>query len=654
MEVHAPRKRWRPPRCGLPEHGEAVPEQASHVSRSLTQASWGSFHIPSPNRVMKLAFTCGLRRRCECVELMVRGGLSAIWAFEDSAEQVPKWLVFARIAQTALVLACALAVASPRCPSRRAQLFTAMANMAWGAATTWGVVILSDNDPLKADWLVLNFISVLLIEILCIGLPANLHVACILAHLINCALIVISDGRLAESIDVDFLVAWLTVLAAAGAIALNTFCVRQELYNQLEAEQAATKALISMTCDAGFWMAADGDTIVRGDDYLDTIMGARMEGTRLSERLAESDVKRLRRAIAGRPGSVQLLPATIRRPDAPPFEADLFIVAASAHAKNRFLIGLRLSQPLEVEAPHGTGAPPDGGCEDAVVPVDSQCSSAGVLRHSSALSLATSAAALAADGVSAAIRRQLQAAAWASRAESSADLEGGSVASYPATLASCMLEPLQVQPCVRRHMVDRLLSATGTRHPHLAETVRAALDLCCNHAQGGGLVILAEEQAFAQVFCGGLHEEDAGGVEKSGPILQTSDGGYMTSRLRGVHVSDERFSKAFQEFTQHSETDRWPSDYPDADARNLPKDGAFLLDASGFRLKCAAKLLGLPPPRSWHGVGTKHEAAAACAWAVSGCIALVRSDGGSIHGIVRDGGVLRAYRVLPEPPELAL
>jgi len=119
----------------------------------------------------------------------------------------------------------------------------------------------------------------------------------------------------------------------------------------------------------------------------------------------------------------------------------------------------------------------------------------------------------------------------------------------------------------------------------------------------------------------------------------------MTNLLRGVHIADERFATAFAEFTEHTENDRWPVEHPDAAARGQPKDGAFLINTSGYRLKCSVKLLGLPPPRSWGGVGTKHEAALACAWAIPGSWVLVRSDAGTIHVLFRRDGSLHVQQL---------
>jgi len=117
----------------------------------------------------------------------------------------------------------------------------------------------------------------------------------------------------------------------------------------------------------------------------------------------------------------------------------------------------------------------------------------------------------------------------------------------------------------------------------------------------------------------------------------------MTQRLRNTRVTDERFADAFREFTLHSDNDRWPDDHTDPGARGQPKDGAFLLSTRGYRVKCAAKLLGLPPAGKWESVGTKHEAALACAAAVAGSVVLVRSDSGSVHLVQKLDGVMHVY-----------
>jgi len=231
--------------------------------------------------------------------------------------------------------------------------------------------------------------------------------------------------------------------------------------------------------------------------------------------------------------------------------------------------------------------------------------------------------------------------------------------SLPQTLYSVKAETLRVQTCTREEAVRLLLRQGARESARLAQTLRSALALCCDHAQGGALILITKGEALKMVFHGVGRDPFAeppdpfgafGGSD--GPRLRTSDGGYMTAALRGIHVSDARFAAAFRLFTEHSDTDRWPETHADPRARSQPKDGAFLLDPSGYRLKCAVKLLGLPPAIVWEGVGTKHEAGLAAAWEVEGCIALVRSDSGSVHGIVRDGSTLLAYRIQPDALEL--
>ena len=108
--------------------------------------------------------------------------------------------------------------------------------------------------------------------------------------------------------------------------------------------------------------------------------------------------------------------------------------------------------------------------------------------------------------------------------------------------------------------------------------------------------------------------------------------GYMTERLRDVPVDSVEFLEALQDFSSHSDTDRWPADH---EASSLPKDGFTLVDGiSGRRLKCAARMVGLPmPPYKWDNVGTRHLAALAACWAfrLGPSIVMVRSDSGHVH-----------------------
>jgi len=211
---------------------------------------------------------------------------------------------------------------------------------------------------------------------------------------------------------------------------------------------------------------------------------------------------------------------------------------------------------------------------------------------------------------------------------------GTSEASFPTTLATpAALEPVEAQTCGRAELEDMLL--TGVSPPN-QETIRFAITLICEHAQSGALLAIAPKEAFRATFCNSCN---------GGPMICTADNGYMSDLLHGVHISDERFKSAFRLFTEHSATDRWPQDHAEVAARGQPKDGAFLIDTSGYRVACAAKLMGLSPPKRWRSMGTKHEAALACAWEVEDATVLVRSDSGSIHGIIRKGDRIIVLRL---------
>lgn len=119
--------------------------------------------------------------------------------------------------------------------------------------------------------------------------------------------------------------------------------------------------------------------------------------------------------------------------------------------------------------------------------------------------------------------------------------------------------------------------------------------------------------------------------------------GYMTERLRGVHVGDPAFMQAMRDFSAHSEGDAWPLNH---EASGLPKDGYALLSLNGYRVICAARIQGLPvTPFKWDGVGTRHAAALGTCWAFRRfpAIVLVRSERGKVHGLYHKGGKVVVY-----------
>jgi len=226
------------------------------------------------------------------------------------------------------------------------------------------------------------------------------------------------------------------------------------------------------------------------------------------------------------------------------------------------------------------------------------------------------------------------------------DMSSSTSISLPDTLHSACLPCPAIHECRREEILEMFVNSgshdklPGHEVPQAIDTYVAALELMCDHALGGALVCIADAEAFQQVFAAG--DQDSGGGQ---PCTRSSDQGYMTASLRGIHITDPRFREAFREFTRHTSNDCWPSDHPDESARGRPKDGAFLLSRTGYRVQCSAKLLGLAPVARWANVGTKHEAALACAWAVPGSVVFVRSDRGTLHLVAKQQDKLHVYHL---------
>ena len=220
----------------------------------------------------------------------------------------------------------------------------------------------------------------------------------------------------------------------------------------------------------------------------------------------------------------------------------------------------------------------------------------------------------------------------------------------PSTLMSRRLKQVDVLHCSAEILAETLLSHGDDWNPHLPGTLSAAIELCLKHTGGPALVLIAEKEALRLVFC---DDEDEGSNPESvvGPTMWAADSGYMTERLRNQHVSDPRFAEAFRDFTNSSDGGCWPEDYPDKAARKLEKGGALVLDATGYRLKCAAQTSGLPtPPVMPHRAGKLHHDALAYVWAISPCIALVRDSDGSLDGSVWIAGDAGPHVYHAPPP----
>jgi len=221
------------------------------------------------------------------------------------------------------------------------------------------------------------------------------------------------------------------------------------------------------------------------------------------------------------------------------------------------------------------------------------------------------------------------------RTSSIHDSEGG-------TIVSEFCEELRIESLcassIEEHICCSVASwGTETDSAGPQRVVARALELFSKHAKGGALMAV-------------VPREELKGLEK---ITRTADGRYLTAKLRRVHILTEEFKQIFISSTDHSseECDRWPTNWPDEEGRNQPKDGAMLVSTTGYRLMCAAKLVGLPKAyyRWPKGVGARHETALQLACHLEKAIVFVRSDSGSLHvfSVLTSGGrsQMRVYRV---------
>lgn len=206
------------------------------------------------------------------------------------------------------------------------------------------------------------------------------------------------------------------------------------------------------------------------------------------------------------------------------------------------------------------------------------------------------------------------------------------------TLHSDERKELEVYDCNQTEAVQHALEALargfspsrGMRS--LTATVERALRLVLM-AQSGVCMIIAPDEQLQRL------ESNA----------HCSDDGAMTQYLRGLHVSDREFEKRFLEFTEPTETDRWPKDHPEENLRGRPKDGiAALLAPSGFRVKCAVRLEGLPLAcKTWSQRGMRHMTALAAADFMLQAVVLVRSCEGEVHVLAKEPNVgVRGFRVV--------
>jgi len=395
----------------------------------------------------------------------------------------------------------------------------------------------------------------------------------------------------------------------------------------LQAEKSACESLLRMACDTLVILEADGRTVRRTSRELDSLMGQDMIGKDITGLFAYGweAILDMLKDDQGLDERVTLRHVTIRTPALALVRARAYVVvqeeavpsalrgSRSAAGPSGVLLGLQFEEPVDlsvasVRSPCMTttaasASIPDrmeGGCEGAVVRRVSNSSTVSCPQPPS----------LTLESATAMLPRLI-----------------------PTSLSSAQLM------LVMREVVRDTLTR---------ETIETVIKLACTQARGGALVVIAPMVSYLSVFNGNLESG------RCKAMLKTSDGGYMTKRLHRVHVGTDSFAQAFVDFTEHTATDRWPSDYHDEQARGQPKDGAFLLDTWGFCRRCAVKLLGLHTPRGWEGVGTKHEAALAAAWSLENSIVVVSSESGSVHCIWRQADDISAIRVQWTPTKMSL
>jgi len=197
---------------------------------------------------------------------------------------------------------------------------------------------------------------------------------------------------------------------------------------------------------------------------------------------------------------------------------------------------------------------------------------------------------------------------------------------------------LEVLECKRTEAVGYgdAAVANGPGRASANNTVEHILNLVLQAHSGVCAIVAPDEQLRRLV--GHAHCSDEGG---------------MTHYMKGLHVSNPEFEKRFLEFTEHTDTDRWPDDHSEPSLRGKPKDGiAVLLSPSGYRVKCAVRLEGLPlSSKTWSQRGMRHMTALAVADFLVQSMVIVRSCVGQVHVLVKEPAQeLIAFRIAGGEP----
>ena len=141
---------------------------------------------------------------------------------------------------------------------------------------------------------------------------------------------------------------------------------------RLLVEKETLESILTMTCDATFWMGADGDTLLDRNNPLEAILGSDLKGTRLSDHMSPSESARLHtlttKPVDGSPVQVHLLPTSFLPKTMPAVNADLLIVdrtdtftvkthveqesiepQAGSSQRRGFFVGFRLAKPCDMD-----------------------------------------------------------------------------------------------------------------------------------------------------------------------------------------------------------------------------------------------------------------------------------------------------------------
>jgi len=193
-------------------------------------------------------------------------------------------------------------------------------------------------------------------------------------------------------------------------------------------------------------------------------------------------------------------------------------------------------------------------------------------------------------------------------------------------------EYVQLKDVQESRVTDCWLGGAIEGTNRYARTVQYAWEVS-RAARGGLLLAVVQAQA------------------KRDLVMHVVDGGYMLRRLSyegpdgkrvGKSVFDEghcaEVREALVEFSAHEETDRWPANHEDAEARLQPKDGATIITDEG-RIFASAVRVDHPPDKcQFRGAGTRHGAALGLTeWLQNQCkrgTIFVRSDCGAIKILI--------------------